>query len=127
MSERWAVRWRTLRVSREMSSLLCESATAWAARDAQPVEREEVSLQRRRDRLVLGVVIGLEVRVRERLFDRDALCAVSQFCGRASHFWGQRPGNARETTKSARAQAAGGHRGRPATRWGRADRTVSAS
>ena len=44
------------------------------AADAQPVEREEVGLEGRRDGLVLGVVVGLEVRVRERLLDGDALC-----------------------------------------------------
>lgn len=40
------------------------------------IEVEEVGIERRSDRLIIGVVVGLEVRVAESLLDSETLLGV---------------------------------------------------
>ena len=40
------------------------------------IEVEEVGIERRSDRLIIGVVVGLEVRVAESLLDGETLLGV---------------------------------------------------
>jgi hypothetical protein len=45
-------------------------------KEKRTVKVEKVCLKRRRDRLVIRVVVGLEIRVFERLLDRQTLFRV---------------------------------------------------